>query len=71
MPKLRAKNAFVASPRRIVGAGDIVDSSDPIVRGRELLFEAVDADEAPDTTSRAAVKKAAGAKKAAAQKSED
>lgn len=38
MPKLRALSSFHALGR-FVRAGDEVDSKDPIVKGREVLFE--------------------------------
>ncbi len=40
---LRCKTSFHAYGRpTMVRAGDLVDSSDPVVRGREELFESVD-----------------------------
>lgn len=57
MATLRCKEPFSADIKgvpRVVPAGQLVDSSDPIVKGREHLFESVDAhmasrDTAPDT----------------------
>jgi hypothetical protein len=67
MATLRCKEPFSADIKgvpRVVPAGQLVDSSDPIVKGREHLFESVDAhmasrDAAPDT--RAAVETATSA----------
>lgn len=45
MATLRCKDAFaadVAGVPRVVAAGQLVDSSDPIVKGRERFFEPVD-----------------------------
>lgn len=62
MTILRSKTAFYAG-RRLVGHGDIVQSNDPIVTGREALFEAV-VDEDPVQPA-APVAKARKATKAA------
>ena len=39
MPTLRAHTSFAVPGRRHINEGDLVDASDPIVRGREHLFE--------------------------------
>lgn len=59
MAQVRAKSSFMVSPRRFVHAGDLLDEKDPVVKGREGLFEAAAAPKAPSAVSRAAVKKAA------------
>lgn len=43
MSHLRAKTSFSAGARRIVHAGDVLPADDPVIRGRESLFEAIDA----------------------------
>jgi hypothetical protein len=43
MTHLRAKSSFSAGARRIVHAGDVLDANDPIIKGREALFESLDA----------------------------
>ncbi|HEU5085666.1 MAG TPA: hypothetical protein VFU14_20160 [Acidimicrobiales bacterium] len=58
MALLRAKTSFRASERRIVHAGDLLDAADPVIKGREGLFEDPDqAHKAPEVrqvgTSRA------------------
>lgn len=42
MPTLRATTSFALPGRRHVNEGDLVDSSDPIVSGREHLFVSAD-----------------------------
>ena len=44
---VRARTSFVASDRRFVHAGDLLDADDPIIRNRETLFEPVAATNAP------------------------
>lgn len=39
MPTLRAITSFAVPGQRIVNEGDLVDATDPIVKGREALFE--------------------------------
>lgn len=39
MTKLRATTSFTAPGRRRIDRGEVVDSADPIVRGREHFFE--------------------------------
>lgn len=41
MPILRATTSFATSDRTI-RTGDLVDSTDPVVKGRESLFELVE-----------------------------
>jgi len=36
---VRARTSFVAPGRRVVHEGDLFDASDPVVKGREELFE--------------------------------
>lgn len=46
MATLRCKDSFAAFVKgvpRVVSGGQLVDSSDPVVKGREKYFEAVDA----------------------------
>lgn len=43
MPALRATTSFIAPGRVKVKRGQIVDSADPIVKGREHLFETPEA----------------------------
>lgn len=73
MPVLRAKTTFAAPGRVFINRGDLVDSSNPVVKGREHLFEDVEthverASAAPGEKRRA-VKRPA--KKAAAPKAAD
>lgn len=45
MATLRSKTAFAVffdGVPRVVGAGELVDSDDPVVDGREEMFEPVD-----------------------------
>jgi len=65
MANLRATQSFHACGRMVL-AGEEVDADDPIVTGREVLFEQVDAG-----PSKPAPAKKATAKKAAAKKSAD
>lgn len=46
MSTLRALTSFHA-PGRFVASGDKVDASDPVVKGREGLFETVQPEKAP------------------------
>jgi hypothetical protein len=39
MAVVRAKQTMWVSSQRIVHAGDLFDSTDPVVKGREALFE--------------------------------
>lgn len=67
---LRAKTYFAAG-RRIVRAGDLLPDDDPIIKGREALFETIEEAVAPKPVKKAAPKKAAAVKKAAPKKTED
>lgn len=59
MATLRARTSF-HSPFGAFADGDEVDSKDPVVKGRESLFEAVDAPPAVKAPAKkAAAKKAA------------
>lgn len=45
MATLRCKEAFAAytdGVPRVVGAGELVDTDDPIIEGREHMFEPID-----------------------------
>ena len=69
MAILRANTSFNVGRRRFVKEGDLLDDKDPIVKGRERLFDDVDEyvqRQAAKPTSSS--KKASGAKKAAAKK---
>ena len=61
---LRAIEAFAVGPHRVIAPGDIVSSADPIVKGKEHLFEEVVAPELPaverPVAKRAAKGKASG-----------
>lgn len=39
---LRAKTGFILSGHRVVKGGEVVAADDPVVRGREALFEPLD-----------------------------
>jgi hypothetical protein len=62
---LRAKQSFLASPRRFVSAGDVLDDKDPIVKGREALFEPVAVTSRPGDDEKPSPAQAKKAKKAA------
>lgn len=42
MTVLRVKTPFALSARKVFTIGTLVDASDPIVKGRESLFEPVE-----------------------------
>lgn len=42
MSTLRALTSFAVPGQRVIREGDLVDSSDPVVKGREALFVSSD-----------------------------
>lgn len=73
MAILRAKTSFNVGRRRFIREGDLVDENDPIVKGRDGLFEDIASyvQRTSDAPVKKAVAKKAAAKKAAAKKAED
>lgn len=43
MTLVQCKQAFVGPNRTVVSVGRVLDASDPLVKGRESLFEPVEA----------------------------
>lgn len=52
MTVLRAIESFIC-PEGSIGTGDIVDSTDPVVKGREQLFEEIKAPQKQDVIATA------------------
>ena len=50
---LRAKETFFTTSNLVVVAGDLVDDNDPIVKGREALFEPAEAAVKPSSVEQA------------------
>lgn len=72
MSKVRANTSFVASRRRIIHEGDLLDSDDPVVERAGAYFTAVD--DVPAKTaapSRNITQKRGAPKKAAAKRVAD
>jgi len=42
MSQQRARTSFLAAGRRMVKAGEVLDSDDPVLHGRERLFAPVE-----------------------------
>lgn len=64
----RAKDTFWAPDNRRIVKGDLVAAHDPVVEGREGLFEEVVIPQAVAPEAKPAAKKTTAAKKAAASK---
>jgi len=64
----RAKDTFWAPDNRRIVKGDLVSPHDPVIKGREELFEEVVIPQAMAPADKPAAKKTAPAKKTAASK---
>ncbi len=50
---LRAKETFFTTSNLVVVRGDLVDDNDPIVKGREHLFESIESAVKPSSVEQA------------------